>query len=215
MSHRTCIPALTLCFAFSSLPAALAQPLSGYQWRAREASDKPLTPSQRWNLYTRNSFASPGAISRTAFSAAATQISNRPEEWTRSWGGFGRRLGTAAATFASRDAFEHGAAALTGRDPRYQRCGCTGVWKRVGHSFAGLFMSANRDGQLRFDPSHLAAAYAGGYVGAAMYPDNYTFRVKGQQLGHRLAAQAFAGNLLAEFGPEFRRLFPGRKAKRP
>lgn len=187
------------------------QPFAANEWRVRDANDKPLTAERRWQIYTHNAFASPGAASRIVIASTIAQIVNGPQEWGRTWSGYGKRAGTAALTFTTQDTVEHGLTALTGRDPRYQRCQCTSVWKRVGHSFTGMFVAADSQGVRRFDLSHLAGAYAGGYVAASVYPSNYSVAVKGAQLGHRMAGQLFVANLLAEFSPEMRRLFQRRK----
>ena len=187
--------------------AAFAQPFAANEWRVREPGDKPLTGERRWQIYTHNAFASPGAATRVVIASTMAQIVNGPNEWQRSWSGYGKRVGTSALTFTAQDTVEHGVAALTGRDPRYQRCQCASVWKRVGHSFTGIVASVDNQGHRRFDLTHVGGAYAGGYVAASMYPSNYSVAVKGAQLGHRMVGQLFVANLLAEFSPEMRKLF--------
>ncbi|MGJ5816344.1 hypothetical protein [Paludibaculum fermentans] len=179
----------------------------GLNWNTRLSGDPALTGDQRVSLLVHNNFLSTGAFFRTVGPALGAHIRDRPAEWEGSAEGFGRRLGTQFSIQTSRGLINSGAAALLGRDPRYQRCGCEGGWRRVGHALSGLVLSADRQGERRFDPSNLAASFGGGYVGASLYPSRYTVSVKGYQLGTQLTGQVMAQNLFLEFGPEIRRVF--------
>ena len=168
---------------------AAAQTSPKINWGSRVASDPPLTGTERAKLILRNDFASPGAFFRTVGPALGQQIRNRPVEWGRSAEGYGRRVGVNFATITTQDLVQAGSAALLGRDPRYQRCECKGGLRRVRQAFTGLVLSADRQGVRRFDPSGLISSYAAGYVGATLYPDEYSRRVKGLQLGHQQVSQ--------------------------
>lgn len=179
----------------------------GLNWSTRLSGDPALTGEQRVSLVVHNNFLSTGAFFRTLGPAIGAHVRDRPVEWERDAEGFGRRLGTQFAIQTSRGLINSGSAALLGRDPRYQRCGCEGGWRRVGHAMSGLVLTADGNGVRRFDPSNLAASFGGGYVGASLYPARYSVSVKGYQLGTQLTGQVMAQNLFLEFGPEIRRAF--------
>ncbi len=187
--------------------ASQGQTAPKINWGSRVASDPPLTGAQRLKLIVRNDFASPGAFFRTVGPSLSQQVRNRPVEWERTGEGFGRRLGMNFATITVQDVVQSGTAALIGHDPRYQRCECNGGARRVRQAFSGLVLAADRQGVRRFDPSNLISAYVGGYVGASLYPDPYSRRVKGAQLGHFQVGQVVIGNLFTEFGPDLKRLW--------
>lgn len=188
---------LASCAAFGQSPSL--------SWNTRLSSDPALTSEQRVSVLVHNNFLSTGALFRTLGPALGAHVRDRPVEWERDAEGFGRRLGTQFAIQTSRGLINSGSAALLGRDPRYQRCGCEGGWRRVGHAFSGVVLSADAHGVRRFDPSNLAASFGGGYVGASLYPARYAVSVKGYQLGTQLTGQVMAQNLFLEFGPEIRR----------
>jgi hypothetical protein len=183
-------------------------------WRTRLSSDAALTSKQRVDLMLQNNFFSVGAVMRVVGPAIGAQVTDSPPEWDQNVGGFGRRAGVQFAMQTSRGLINSGSAALLGRDPRYQRCGCKGVWKRTGYAFSGLVMTADRSGTRGFDPSNLVSAYGAGYIGASLYPNHYRLGVKGYQLGTQQAGQVMAQNLLLEFGPDIGRFFKKKVLRR-
>lgn len=195
---------LTLLWAavLLQLPC-LAQPVSSL--RSRDASDPALTAKQRWSLLVRNNLLSPAVVMRTLAPTTAAHLREDPVEWERSAGGFGRRLQTQFVVQTSRGLINSAGAAALGHDPRYQRCGCRGGWRRAGHALSSLFVAADATGQRRLDPSPLLSAYGSGYLGATLYPDRYRVSVKGYQIGSQQAAQIVMQNVALEFGPELRR----------
>lgn len=195
--------ALGVLFLSTSCAAWAQSPV--LSWNTRLSSDPALTSEQRVSVLLHNNFLSTGAFFRTVGPAIGAQVRDRPAEWDSTAEGFGRRLGTQFAVQTSRGLINSGSAALLGRDPRYQRCGCEGGWRRVGHALSGVVLSADAQGVRRFDPSNLAASFGGGYVGASLYPARYSVSVKGYQLGTQLTGQVMAQNLFLEFGPEIRR----------
>ena len=174
-------------------------------FRVRSSTDPALSGEQRIELMLKSNFLSPGAYLRSLGPALGGQLSDSPKEWDKDLGGFGRRFGTQFAIQSSRGLIRSGAAAAFGLDPRYQRCDCSGGWRRTGHAFSGLWMGANGKGERRFDPSNLMSAYGGGYVGASLYPDRYRLAVNGYQLGSQQVGQIILQNLLLEFSPELKR----------
>ncbi len=197
---------IVLSTLFSTL--CIAQPAPApFSWTTRVASDPEITGRLRAKLFLRNGFGSAGALFRSVGPAIGGQFSNNPKDWGRTPEGFGRRVGLTFTIATTRDLVAHTSAAVLGRDPRYQRCDCKGPARRIGQAFKGLLASADSTGALRFDPSGVIGAYAGGYVGANLYPDRFSRRVKGYQLGTQQLGSIVIGNLFLEFGPEIRRIF--------
>ena len=192
-----------------------AQPGQKLDWSSRVASDPALTGSERMRILVRNNFASPAALFRSVIPAIAAEITNRPREWHRTAGGFGRRVGFNFAMFTAQDVIQATSSAMLGRDPRYQRCDCKNVWGRTRQAFSGLVLSADSHGVRRFDPSNLMSSYASGYIGASLYPDRYSVAVKGTQLGHLQVSQVVIENLLIEFGPDIKRFLKRKILRRP
>lgn len=192
-------------FLLSGLLAAQSVPQ--LNWNSRLASDAPLTGDERWSLFVRNNFASPGAFFQVAGPALGQTFGNTPKEWGRNAGGFGRRAGLNFVTNTSQSAVHSSASAALGYDPRYQRCDCKGAMKRLGHAFAGIVLSADSTGQLGFNPSNLMGAYGAGFIGASLYPERYSIRVKGMQQGHQQVGGIAIGNIFQEFQPEISRFF--------
>jgi hypothetical protein len=182
--------------------------------RTRISSDAALTADERVQVLIKNNFLSVGAVMRAVGPAIGGQFGNTPPDWGRTAEGFGRRVGTQFAIQTTRGLVSGGSAAMLGRDPRYQRCNCEGVFRRMGQSFSGLVMGADASGARRFDPSNMMGAYTGGYVGASLYPDRYRISVKGYQLGTQQAGQVVVQNLLLEFGPDIKRFFKTKVLRR-
>jgi hypothetical protein len=187
--------------------ALAAQSTAKLNLNSRIASDAPLSADDRWSLFVRNNFASPGAFFQVAGPAFGQTMGNTPEEWGRNAGGFGRRAGLNFVTNVSQSAIHSSTSAALGFDPRYQRCDCKGGMKRLGHAFAGIVLSADSTGQRGFNPSNLMGAYGAGFIGAAMFPERYSIRVKGLQQGHQQLGGLAFGNIFQEFQPEITRFF--------
>lgn len=193
----------------------LAQSSPKFDFNSRIASDAAMSGDERWRLFVLNNFASPGAIFQVAAPAAIQTLANTPKEWQRNSGGFGRRAGLNFLINTSQSGIHSGASALLGYDPRYQRCDCKGAMKRLGHAFSGIVLSANSSGKRGFSPSNLIGAYGSGFIGATIYPDRYSVRVKGMQLGHQQIGGVAFQNLLLEFQPELVRLFRHTILRKP
>ncbi len=205
---------LLILLTLSSALFAQTQSSSRINWRVRAASDPLLTSDQRWEMLLRTNFFSPEAGFRTLMPALISHARDVPVEWERNGKGFARRLGTQFTIQTSRTLIHAGGSALLKRDPRYQRCGCTGGWRRAGHAFSGLFLSADSSGVRRPNPTLVLAGFGAGYLGAGMYPDRYRVAVKGYQLGLQQTGQLMMQNVLLEFGPELPTFFKKKILRR-
>jgi hypothetical protein len=132
---------------------------------------------------------------------------NDPEEWQRSWSGFGKRYGSREATVTISNSVEAGVGSLWGEDPRYDRRGRGRVWHRIGHALKAGVTARGRDGRL-----HPAWARYGGVVTSHLVARTWlppsatttgatTWRMSGAVLGR------MAGNAFEEFWPDVRERF--------
>lgn len=201
-----------ICLA--TLFAGLGITQTRFQWNSRSASDPLPTAEERLRIYLHNAFYSPGAWMRAAGPALGQQLSKSPSFWEQDGGGFAKRFGTQMAMFTTRDTVQAIGTSLYGHDPRYQRCGCKGVMRRMGHAVSGLWLAADANGQRKFDLSFIGGSYAAGFVGASLYPQPYTLHVKGFQLGHQQVGQVALGNIGVEFGPDIRRFLKAKILRR-
>ncbi len=188
-----------------------AQPSNDSLWRVRHATDSIPDPALRWRLVRHNTLTSPGALLRTLLPAIAGQVAESPDEWNRTFTGFGQRFGARAAVLTSRDLLQAGTAAALGHDPRYQRCDCDGAWRRVGHAVAGLVLLSGARGESNPDPANLLAALGGGYVRASVYPGTGSRSRRTAEGAVSLLGQMAIERMALEFAPDIRTWFHRRR----
>jgi hypothetical protein len=167
---------------------------------------QPLTGIERWNLYLRENYWSPGATLRTVFSALVAQGSNRPPEWGQGFKGYGKRAASAFATYTIQSSIEAAGDALLKQDPRYIRCDCEKASQRVKHAFIYDFFTKNSEGDLRFAYAKVGSAYAAQFIQTLWYPDHYSVFKTGFRQGSQSLAFGFGINLIVEFGPDIKKL---------
>src|SRR5678815_79233 len=91
------------------------------------AKDVPLTPlatKQRWQLYARQTYTTPGIYLKTVLFSVGDHISDSPREWEGDWGGFARRVGSRHGQFVIQNSISTLSNAALGYEPRYDRCRC-------------------------------------------------------------------------------------------
>lgn len=166
---------------------------------------RPLTGEERWRIYWRATYASPGTIFRAAGPALADQLNHRPETWPQGMEGYSRRLANRFARFALQDSMSHAASAALGYEVRYVRCGCKGFWPRFGHALMWNFLTLDRNGSTVVNAPRIGSAFAAEFIGNAWMPRGYrtnaeAFRGVGVQLG---VGALF--NTVREFAPRGKR----------
>jgi hypothetical protein len=80
--------------------------------------------------------------------AAFLTGTNSPEEWGRSWSGFGKRYAEREADVAISNTIEAGVGALWGEEPRYIPSGQQGIWPRARYAIKTTLLAQRRDGHL-------------------------------------------------------------------
>lgn len=198
-----CVAANTLAQEISSSTVADAtlQPAPGYV---------PITPRERidWIVF---GTVGPKSLGIGMWVATWDTAWNTPEEWGRSWSGWGKRYVAREVDVALSNSLEAGVGAIWGEEPRYIPSHRHGIWPRAGYALKTVLLTQRRDG-------HLAPAW-GRYVGNtvnnvienAWLPPSLT--TPGATVWR--CAQGFlgrlSGNLFDEFWPDVRRWMRNRR----
>lgn len=172
-----------------------------------------LTGDQRFKLFVRQSFTTPGIYIKTGFFTLHDQDENTPPEWGDGIEGFGKRLGTRHTQYLMQNAFTSLGNAAVGWEPRYDRCRCVGFWRRTRHAIVRNFVTYDRSEEhLRPQLMPYIASFGSGAIVATWYPANTQVLVKGYQ---SVVTQVWVGsltNVLGEFAPDVIRKL--RKSKK-
>jgi hypothetical protein len=132
---------------------------------------------------------------------------NVPQEWGRTWGGYGKRYLQREADVAISNTIEAGLGAIWGEEPRYISSGRHGVWRRARYALKTVFLAQRSNGRL-------APAW-GRYMGNVLNnvientwlpPSVTTWGQTTVRSANGFLGRA-AGNLWEEFWPDVRRRF--------
>lgn len=171
----------------------------------KEMEWKPLTSSQRWQIYRNRTYSSPGAYFRALTSAGMDQLRDRPESWPQGMEGYSRRVGHRFVTFTLQSSAEAGLSAAAGYEQRYVRCKCAGAGSRVAHAFKMNFVTLNREGNYVFAWPRFVSAYGVGMLSPTWVKEQ-KWSAQGLRAGN---SQFYFGglfNVVREFGPEIKRV---------
>jgi hypothetical protein len=201
-----------------SSPEAKSNPELQVNWLygAYVPKDVPLhalSNHQRFQLFVRQSFTTPGVYAKTAFFSLADQASNSPPEWGDGFGGYAKRTGARYGQFVTQNALSGMGNALLGFEPRYDRCKCTGFWPRTRHAVLRNFLTYNRtEKELRPQLASYSAAFGAGVVAGTWEPGNPNLVTKGIQGITTQAAFGICANWLGEFAPDIKRVLQKNKS---
>ncbi len=115
----------------------------------------PITAKGRATWFV-NSTVGPRSLAAGVLSASWGTAWNLPEEYNRTWEGFGKRFGMRLTGVSTGNAIEATLGAAWGEDPRYFRSTEPGVWNRVKHSIKYSFYTKRPGGSLKFAYARLA-----------------------------------------------------------
>jgi len=206
-----------LCLALSapaiagSLPAPAPEgeaSQSRAQTQAEPGPYQPLTGKERWSLYWRETFWSPGAFFRTAGPGLGTHLRNDPPEWGQGAAGYSRRFANRFGRFALQESYEAAGAALLQHEVRYRHSGRSGFLPRAAYALTASFVTYDGSGRRVPHISRVGSAFAAQFTGNLWMPSGYrdtssALRGVGMELG---IGSAF--HLIREFAPELKRLLP-------
>jgi hypothetical protein len=166
---------------------------------------KPLTPRQRWRLYLRMTYTTPGIYVKTGLFTLSDQLRNSPSEWGRTTGGFGKRLGTREAQFVVQNSLTALGNAAVGWEPRYDRCRCDGFGPRNWHAVKRAFITYGGPNQsLRPQIMTYAGAFGAAVMASSWQPGNPNLLVRGYQGAITQVPVGIGIDWLAEFAPEIK-----------
>jgi hypothetical protein len=151
-----------------------------------------------------------GLASSTAYAGYLQKIDS-PREWGQGGIGYGRRLGSSLAYSGVRNALGFGLDSALHQDPRYYRAGGDGVWRRVKHAVRGTLLTHTDSGGETFATWRLGSAYTAAFLSNQWRPDRVNTTTLSLTQGSTQIGFDFAANLGAEFWPDLKSKFLGRK----
>lgn len=173
----------------------------------------PLDGRQRFKLYLRQTYTTPGIYIKTALFAIHDQISDSNPEWGDDFEGFAKRLGNRQVQFIIQNSISSLGNGILGWEPRYNRCQCNGFWPRTRHAIIRNFVTYNRtEISLRPQIMPYLGAFGAASIATTWEPNNPKWQIRGYQAA---ITQIFIGsgiNWIGEFAPEIGRVFK-KKAK--
>jgi hypothetical protein len=179
----------------------------------KDAPIQPLTGDERFKLYLRQTYTTPGIYVKTAFFAIHDQVKETEPDWGDGASGFAKRLGSIQAGNIIQNSLTALGNAAVGFEPRYDRCRCEGAWPRIRHAVVRNFITYGGadDKAIRPQIMSYAAAFGAGVTVASWEPNHPSLLPKGYQ---SVVTQAWVGvvvDALAEFAPDVKRMLHKNK----
>jgi hypothetical protein len=168
---------------------------------------RALSPEGKAELALRNTFGIRGIANR-ALLAGLDHAFDNPSEWPGGGQGYGMRFGSRMGRLAISNSIRLGADVAFRLEPRYDRCECKGFGSRTKHALLRVIVARTDEGG-RFPA---VSNFADAFISPAIYdiwgPD-YRSPIEGGvgRAGIRLGWRG-ATNMVREFWPEIRRVFP-------
>jgi hypothetical protein len=180
----------------------------------KDAPIQPLTGHERFKLYLRQTYTTPGIYVKTALFSIHDQVNETEPDWGDGASGFGKRLGSLQAGNIIQNSLTSLGNAAVGFEPRYDRCHCEGAWPRIRHAVVRNYITygGTDDRGIRPQIMSYAAAFGAGVTVASWEPNDPSVLTKGYQ---SMVTQAWVGvvvDALAEFAPDIKRKFQKNKA---
>ena len=180
----------------------------------KDAPIVPLTGKERFKLYLRQTYTTPGIYVKTGFFAIHDQVKETEPEWGDGVSGFAKRVASIQAGNVIQNSLTALGNAAVGFEPRYDRCRCEGAWPRIRHAVVRNFITygGRDDKAIRPQIMSYAAAFGAGVTVASWEPNYPSVLPKGYQ---SVLTQAWVGvvvDALAEFAPDVKRMIHKNKA---
>ena len=175
---------------------------------------QPLTGDQRFKLYLRQTYTTPGIYVKTGFFAIHDQVKETQPDWGDGASGFAKRVGSLQAGNIIQNSLTSLGDAALGFEPRYDRCRCDGAWPRIRHAVVRNFITYGGadDKGIRPQIVSYAAAFGAGVTVASWEPNYPSVLTKGYQ---SVVTQAWVGvviDALAEFAPDIKGMLHKNKS---
>jgi hypothetical protein len=164
---------------------------------------EPLNSTQRFRLYFRQTYTTPGIYLKTTLFALSDRAQNSYPQWGDGFEGFAKRLGTRQAEFVIQNSVISLGDGIVGWEPRYDRCRCTGFWARTRHAVIRNFVTYDSsEKSLRPQLFTYLGAFAGSVTATAWQPGDPNWQVKDYQATITQVPIGIGINWIAEFAPE-------------
>lgn len=192
----------------SGVPTPQAAPQLNVNWLygayvPRDAPLDPLTGHQRLKLFLRQTFTAPGIYVKTALFSIGDQINNSPPSWGTGFGGYARRVGSRQGQFVIQNSFVALGNGILGYEPRYNRCRCSGFWRRTGHALGRNFITYGRtEKTLQPQLALYGGAFAAAVVAGTWKPRERDLVAEGYRGVITQVGFGIAANWVGEFAPD-------------
>jgi hypothetical protein len=183
----------------------------------KDSPIQALTGKERFKLYIRQTYTTPGIYVKTGFFALHDQIKETQPAWGDGASGFAKRLGSLQAGNVIQNSLTAMGNAAVGYEPRYDRCRCDGTWPRLRHAVVRNFITYGGadDKAIRPQIMSYAAAFGAGVTVASWEPGYNSVVTRGYQ---NIVTQAWVGVVvdgLAEFAPDIKKMLHRKKGGDP
>jgi len=166
----------------------------------------PLTGSERWQLFLKQTFTTPGAYAPVFATSIVAQWRLEPPEWEDGFSGYGKRAASAFGTNVVQGLIQTSGNQLLKQDPRFIRRGTGGFWRRTGHAALFTFFTYNDEGKTRPGLANLASFYGSNVIAVLWYPPGHDALREGVEAANIQMAMNLGFNILQEFWPDLWRL---------
>lgn len=166
-----------------------------------------LTARQRFKLFLRQSFTTPGVYVKTALFSIGDQIDNSPPSWGTGFGGYARRAGSRHGQFVIQNSLTALGNGLLGFEPRYNRCRCSGFWSRTRHAVVRNFVTYDRtETALRPQIALYAGAFGAGVIEGTWKPSDRDLLAEGYRGAITQVGFGILAHWVGEFAPDIKRV---------
>ena len=180
----------------------------------KEVPLESLSSKMRWKLYVHQTYTTWGIYVKTTFFATRDQVHNTYPEWGDGFGGFAKRFGSRQGEFIVQNSTIALGDGLSGWEPRYDRCRCTGFWPRTRHALIRNFITYDRtEKSLRPQLFPFVGAFTGSVTASTWEPGNNDWQVKGYQAVITQVPVGMGINWIGEFAPEIFGVFHRHRAE--
>jgi hypothetical protein len=136
---------------------------------------------------------------------------NTPDEWGRTWRGFGKRYLEREADVAISNSLEAGLGAIWGEEPRYIPSGRRGIRSRAKYAMKTVLLAQRRDGHLAPAWARYASNVVNNLIENSWLPPSVTTGRETTVRSLNGLLGRLGGNLWEEFWPDVkRRIFKRR-----
>jgi hypothetical protein len=186
------------------VPLAHAATAAAQAGASGSAPSQPIDDAERMHWIV-DGIVGPRSLGIGVLTSAWQTGLNSPEEWHRSWSGFGKRYLAREADVAISNAIEGGLGAIWGEDPRYIPSTRHGVWPRARDAIKTVVLAPRRDGHLAPAWGRFAGNVVNNLIESTYLPPSVT--TPGQTTLRSLDGLVgrLIGNLWNEFWPDLRK----------